>query len=119
MSLFVSVFIVGLGFLSGLWVAVGLDPDAIMHSILAGAASSLVPGAGLFIWLAALLCLGFAAVVAYSRRGLFGLSTVGLAFVGGTLIFKDLGSCAARRRGSNPRFPTTPFSIHPKGGPDL
>jgi hypothetical protein len=79
-------FIVGLGFLSGLWIAVGINPGAIFSSVLAGAADFLVPGPALLIWLGAALCLGFALAVAYDRRGLFGLSTVGLGFLGGSLI---------------------------------
>jgi hypothetical protein len=86
MSVLTSIFVVGLGFLSGLWVAVGINPGAIFTSVLAGAADSLVPGPSLFVWLGALLCLGVSMAFGYHRRGLFGLTIVGAGFAGGSLI---------------------------------
>jgi hypothetical protein len=86
-EVFVQEFVIGLGFLSGLWIYVGVDPTAeILKSF-----SALVPEMSGFFWLIVFMgTIGSIAGAYYMGRWL-GLLAVLLAFLGGIFIASSLG----------------------------
>ena len=68
---FIWQFVIGLGFLSGLWTAVGIDPEGILISALGSAVSTISPDPALralFLILPTLLLMG-SVIGAYPERG--------------------------------------------------
>lgn len=81
-KIFVNEFVLGFGFLSGLWVYAGIDPeDAIINAF-----AQLAPNMGFFFWLVPIVGLLVSVLVTYSMGGKIGLISVGLAFIGGIFI---------------------------------
>ena len=67
---FIWQFVIGLGFLSGLWTAVGIDPEGILISALGSAVSTISPDPALralFLILPTLLLIG--SVIGAYRNG--------------------------------------------------
>lgn len=81
-KVFVQEFVIGLGFLSGLWIYSGVDPTAeILKSF-----SAIVPEmSGSFWWIVVMSTIG-SIVGAYLMGKWFGLLAVFLAFLGGIFI---------------------------------
>lgn len=80
-------FVIGLGFLSGLWIYAGVDPTAeILKSF-----SAIVPRMSGFLWLIAAVSTIGSIAGAYSMGGRLGLLAVFLAFLGGIFIGSSLG----------------------------
>lgn len=71
--------------MSGLWIAVGVNPEAEITNAFAQAASSILAGSGILIWLIPILCLVFSILGAFSTGGRLGLLAVGIAFFGGII----------------------------------
>ncbi len=79
---FVQEFVIGLGFLSGLWIYSGVDPTAeILKSF-----SAIVPEMSGFLWLIVVLITIGSIMGAYFMGKWLGLLAVFLAFLGGIFI---------------------------------
>jgi hypothetical protein len=81
-EVFVQEFVIGLGFLSGLWIYAGVDPTAEIVKAL----STIVPEMSGLLWLLVGVDTIISIVGAYYAGRWFGLLAVVLAFMGGLLI---------------------------------
>jgi len=92
-KIFVQEFVIGLGFLSGLWLYVGFDPEAQIVGAFAGIAETLAPNSrasSLILTLPSIVTI-VSVVAAYFAGGILGLIAVGLAFLGGIFLSSQLG----------------------------
>ena len=81
-EVFIQEFVIGLGFLSGLWIYAGIDPTAeIVKSL-----SLIVPEMSGLLWFLVVASTIISIWGAYSMGGKLGLLTVFLAFLGGIFI---------------------------------
>lgn len=81
--------VIGFGFLSGLWTAIGIDPQAILLSVVEQAADTLYPDPTLrylFLILPTLLLIA-SIIGAYKAGKIVGLVSVLVAYVSGLIIF--------------------------------
>jgi hypothetical protein len=87
-EVFFREFIVGLGFISGFWIALGVNPEAIIFESLRTVMETLNPDSGfsfMFTLFPLLLTIG-SVVGAYAMGGKIGMIAIGIAFVGGLLL---------------------------------
>jgi hypothetical protein len=85
-------FTIGLGFLSGLWTAIGIDPEEVVLNLLGTVSSEIFPDSTLrhlFILLP-LILLAFSVWGAYKRGKVLGLASVLIAYVAGLSILVAL-----------------------------
>jgi small-conductance mechanosensitive channel len=85
-------FTIGLGFLSGLWTAIGIDPEEVILNLLGTVTGEIFPDPTLrqlFILLPLLLLL-FSVWGAYKRGKVLGLASVLIAYVAGLSILVAL-----------------------------
>jgi hypothetical protein len=85
---YVWQFVIGLGFLSGLWTAIGFDPEAVILNALGKAADVIYPDPAirsLFIILPTILLL-FSVYGAYRKGRVPGLIAVIFAYLAGLSI---------------------------------
>lgn len=85
-------FTIGLGFLSGLWTAIGIDPEEVILNLLGTVTGEFFPDPTLrqlFIILPTLLLL-FSIWGAYKRGKVLGLASVLIAYVAGLSILVSL-----------------------------
>ncbi len=85
---FIWQFVIGLGFLSGLWTAVGIDPQAVILNLLGTIAGSVWPGPEvryLFLVLPIML-LALSVIGAYRKGRVPGLVSVVIAYCAGVVI---------------------------------
>jgi hypothetical protein len=83
--------VIGLGFLSGLWTTIGIDPEQIVIGALSGAVDILYPDPAvryLFILLPTILFL-LSVYGAYSKGKVPGLISVIVAYMAGLLILSS------------------------------
>jgi predicted branched-subunit amino acid permease len=88
---FIWQFVIGLGFLSGLWTAVGIDPEGILISTLGSAVGTLSPDPALralFMILPTLLLIG-SVIGAYRNGKVPGLVSVLVAYGAGLVILSS------------------------------
>lgn len=81
-------FVIGLGFLSGLWTAIGIDPQAVIVGVLGNLVDSVYSDPAirsLFLILPTIL-LFLSILGAYTRGRLLGLISVILAYLAGLFI---------------------------------
>jgi hypothetical protein len=81
--------VIGLGFLSGLFTAIGIDPQQVVISIVGSAVESLYQDpeiSALFIILPTILLL-ISLVAAYLKGRILGLVSVLVAYYAGILVF--------------------------------
>lgn len=86
-EIFFKEFIVGLGFISGFWIAVGVNPEAIIFESLRTVMETLNPDSGfgyMFTLFPLLLTVG-SLIGAYAMGGKIGMFAIGIAFVSGIL----------------------------------
>ena len=86
--MYIWQFVIGLGFLSGLWTAIGIDPQAVIVGILGTVVDTVYSDPeirSLFLILPAILLL-FSVYGAYSRGRLLGLISVIVAYIAGLSI---------------------------------
>lgn len=85
---FINEFVIGLGFLSGLWIAVGIDPLAEVFKALATILNTLNPdsGFGFLFFVIPIIILICSILGTYVLGGGLGLVAVGCGFFGGLLI---------------------------------
>jgi hypothetical protein len=85
---FIWQFVLGLGFLSGLWTAIGIDPEDVLITALGSAVTSISPDPyvrALFLILPTLLLIG-SVIGAYRNGNVPGLISVVVAYVAGLVI---------------------------------
>jgi hypothetical protein len=81
-------FVVGLGFFSGLWTSIGIDPQAVIADVLGNAVDAVYSDPAirsLFLILPTILLL-LSIIGAYKKGRLFGLFSVIIAYLAGLLI---------------------------------
>ncbi len=79
-------FVIGFGFLSGLWIAVGVNPEAEIINAFAEVIKELGSSLGFIFYLISLIVLILSLLSAYRLGGNLGLIAIGFAFAGGLLI---------------------------------
>jgi hypothetical protein len=85
---FIWQFVLGLGFLSGLWTAIGIDPEDVLIAALGSAVTTISPDPpvrALFLILPTLLLIG-SVIGAYRNGKMPGLISVVVAYVAGLVI---------------------------------
>jgi hypothetical protein len=85
-------FTIGLGFLSGLWTAIGLDPEEVVLNLLGSVTTTVLPDPAirqLFILLPTLLLLA-SVWGAYKKGRIPGLASVLIAYVAGLSVLVAL-----------------------------
>jgi hypothetical protein len=85
---YIRQFVIGLGFLSGIWTAIGIDPEAVIINALGTAVGMLYPDAtvrSLFIILPTILLI-LSVREAYRKGRLFGIVAVIIAYLAGLTI---------------------------------
>ena len=93
-SLFIRQSVIGLGFLSGIFTAIGIDPQDALIGIAGDAVSSLYPEPGvryLFLVIPTLLLL-ISIYTAYRLGGILGLVSVVIAYFSGLAVFTSITS---------------------------
>ena len=88
---FIWQFVIGLGFLSGLWTAVGIDPEGLLIAALGSAVSTISPDPALralFLILPTLLLIG-SVIGAYRKGKVPGLISVLVAYGAGLVIMSS------------------------------
>lgn len=87
---FVQEFVLGFGFLSGLWIHVGIDPEDELFKALLSIINTLSPNQAptmsFYFWLLPVIGLVVSIAGSYAMGGWLGLVAVGLAFIGGVFI---------------------------------
>lgn len=81
-------FVIGLGFLSGLWTAIGINPQEMIISVIGKAAESVYidPVVRFLLLLIPTILLIFSILGAYTRGKILGLISVILAYIAGLFI---------------------------------
>jgi hypothetical protein len=91
---FIEDIIIGFGFFSGFWIAIGIDPqDLLVNSILDAfkpLVGSMASTLGFYYWLFGILSILFSISLAYVIGKWVGLLAVLFAFIGG-LLFTSVG----------------------------
>lgn len=84
---FINEFVIGLGFLSGLWIAVGIDPQAELFKALNTFLNYVNPESrlGILFFLVPIVILFCSIIGAYFLGGKLGLIAVAFGFLGGLL----------------------------------
>lgn len=93
---FIQEFVIGLGFLNGLWIHMGFDPESLIIQLLLDVITIFDPSFPfsyifLFISIISALSAVVPLLLAYYRGGIFGLFAVVCAFIGGVLINSTIG----------------------------
>jgi len=91
---YVWQFVIGLGFLSGLWTAIGIDPEAVILNALGRAAGTIIADENvrtLFVILPTILLL-FSIYGAYRKGRVMGLAAVIVAYLAGISILVSTGT---------------------------
>jgi hypothetical protein len=80
-------FVIGLGFLSGLWTAIGIDPQEMVFNILGNAADSVYSDPAVrFLLLLPTILLILSIIGAYRKGKVLGLISVIVAYIAGLFI---------------------------------
>lgn len=90
MNYYTRVYIIGLGFLSGLFIGIGVDPDGEIVKALIDILATYSPALAILLRIIC-ITIGIISMIqswasAYRRGGRIGIFAVGLAFLGGILI---------------------------------
>jgi predicted branched-subunit amino acid permease len=88
-GLFIRQFVIGLGFLSGIFTAIGIDPQVILLRIIGNAVGSVYPDpqvSYMFFILPTVLLL-ISLIAAFMKGKVLGLVSVVVAYCSGVLIF--------------------------------
>lgn len=91
---FIWQFVIGLGFLSGLWTAIGIDPEEVILNVVGGTVDTVWPDESvhaLFLFLPTIL-LVLSVYGAYRKGRLPGLAAVFLAYLAGLAILVSLAT---------------------------
>jgi hypothetical protein len=81
-------FVIGLGFLSGLWTAIGIDPQAVIFDVLGSIVDSVYsdPAIRSLFLILPMILLFISVIGAYKRGRLLGLISVILAYLAGLFL---------------------------------
>jgi len=81
-------FVIGLGFVSGLWTAIGIDPQAVLLTALGNVVDTLYsdPVVRWIFFILPLIILGISVYEAYRKGRIPGLVSVIIAYFAGVLI---------------------------------
>jgi hypothetical protein len=85
-------YVIGLGFLSGIWTAIGINPGAVILNVLGQATEAIWPDPlvqRLFLVIPVILLI-ISIVQAYRKGGILGLVAVIVAYVAGLSILVNL-----------------------------
>jgi hypothetical protein len=87
-------FVIGVGFLSGLWTAVGIDPEEVILNVLGKAVDMMYPDPTIryILLLLPTLLLIVSIIGAYKKGRVFGLAAVIVAYVAGLSILVSITS---------------------------
>lgn len=87
-------FVIGVGFLSGLWTAVGIDPEEVIFNVLGKAVDMMYPDPTIryILLLLPTLLLIVSIIGAYKKGRVFGLAAVIVAYVAGLSILVSITS---------------------------
>lgn len=90
---FVQEFVVGFGFLSGLWIYVGVNPESEIIKAFADIIEMLMPNSGFsfLFWLIPIIVLITTLLSSFVIGGWAGIVSIGLAFLGGIFIDTSFG----------------------------
>lgn len=91
-SLFIRQFVIGLGFLSGLFTAIGFDPQDEIIKAIGGSVTAIYPDpqvSYLFILLPTVLFV-ISVITAYLKGGILGLVSVVVAYFSGLSVLASL-----------------------------
>jgi hypothetical protein len=91
-SLFIRQFVIGLGFLSGLFTAIGFDPQDEIIKAVGGSVSAIYPDpqvSSLFFILPTVLLL-ISVITAYLKGGILGLVSVVVAYFSGLSVLTSV-----------------------------
>lgn len=95
-SLFIRQSVIGFGFISGVFTAIGIDPEEAIIALAGSAVTAFYPDPGLswlFVILPTILLL-ISVATAYRLGGVLGLASVVVAFFAGLAVFTSLYSAA-------------------------
>jgi len=81
-------FVIGLGFLSGLWTAIGIDPQEMILNILGNAADSVYsdPTVRILLLIIPTILFIISIIGAYTKGRVLGLISVIVAYIAGVFI---------------------------------
>lgn len=90
---FVQEFVVGFGFLSGLWIHVGVDPEAEIIKAMATMIQTISPNPtySLLFWIIPIAATIVSIIGSYAMGGWIGIFAVLFAFFGGVFISSTFG----------------------------
>jgi hypothetical protein len=92
-EIFFKEFVIGLGFFSGLWLAIGFDPEAELFKALADLLKIINPEfkLGIIFFIIPILLTVISIYVAWNMGGQLGLIAVLFGFIAGVLIIVTSG----------------------------
>ncbi|MCX6686096.1 MAG: hypothetical protein NTV10_05580 [Methanoregula sp.] len=88
-GLFIRQFVIGLGFLSGIFTAIGIDPQVILLRIIGNAVGSVYPDpqVSYMFFILPIILLLISLIAAFMKGKVLGLVSVVVAYCSGVLIF--------------------------------
>jgi hypothetical protein len=91
-GLFIRESVIGLGFLSGVWTAIGISPQTILLTLVERSAYEVLhdPFIGFFFLVLPPVLLLLSLVTAYKRGRVVGLISVFFAYTGGLVVLESL-----------------------------
>ena len=89
---FIWQFVIGLGFLSGIWTAIGIDPEAVILNVLGDMIGTVYsdPGVRSLLLLLPTVLLFISITGAYRRGRISGLISVIVAYISGLCILVSI-----------------------------
>ena len=82
---FVRYSVIGFGFVSGVWIAVGVNPETEIIRFVVELADSIHSGIGVFFWIIPIIIFAVSLFIAVKSGGWLGLIAVFIAFLSGAL----------------------------------
>ena len=91
-GLFIRESVIGLGFLSGLWTAIGINPQTILLALAERTADEVLhdPAVRFFFVILPTVLLLFSVITAYKRGRVTGLVSVLLAYSAGLAVLESM-----------------------------
>jgi hypothetical protein len=91
-GLFIRESVIGLGFLSGVWTAIGINPQTVLLTLIERSADEVLhdPFIGFFFLVLPTVLLLLSLVTAYKRGRVIGLVSVFFAYTGGLVVLESL-----------------------------
>jgi hypothetical protein len=85
-------FVIGLGLLSGIWTAIGIDPEAVILNVLGNMVGTVYadPGVRSLLLILPTILLVISVIGAYRRGRVLGLISVIVAYVSGLFILVSI-----------------------------